>query len=99
MPQPTAKRDAKLGCSTKAASVAATGSARGGRFTVSHNRDGYTDGDGYGEDLQSLDIDGNDDEEEEDVAAVEEIDFQERHGFEQHPNDWDGPGMFKMIRA
>lgn len=25
--------------------------------------------------------------------------FYEKHGFEPRPNDWDGPGMMKMIRS
>ncbi|ATU20417.1 GNAT family N-acetyltransferase [Bifidobacterium choerinum] len=33
------------------------------------------------------------------ISSKEAVEFYERHGFEQRPNDWDGPGMFKMIRA
>ena len=25
--------------------------------------------------------------------------FYEKHGFEPRPNDWDGPGMMKMIQS
>ena len=31
-------------------------------------------------------------------AAGWEPPFYERHGFEQRPCAWDGPGMFKMLR-
>ncbi|WP_289098316.1 GNAT family N-acetyltransferase [uncultured Bifidobacterium sp.] len=33
------------------------------------------------------------------ISSQGAVAFYERHGFESRPNDWDGPGMFKMIRA
>lgn len=33
------------------------------------------------------------------ISSQDAVAFYERHGFEPRPNDWDGPGMFKMIRA
>ena len=32
------------------------------------------------------------------ISSNEAVDFYERFGFEKRPCDWDGPGMFKMIR-
>lgn len=32
------------------------------------------------------------------ISSKEAVDFYERFGFEKRPCDWDGPGMFKMIR-
>lgn len=32
------------------------------------------------------------------ISSKEAADFYERFGFEKRPCDWDGPGMFKMIR-
>ena len=33
------------------------------------------------------------------ISSQGAVEFYERHGFERRPNDWDGPGMFKMVRA
>lgn len=33
------------------------------------------------------------------ISSKGAVAFYERHGFEPRPNDCDGPGMFKMIRA
>lgn len=33
------------------------------------------------------------------ISSQGAVAFYERHGFERRPNDWDGPGMFTMIRA
>ncbi len=32
------------------------------------------------------------------ISTKEAVLFYEKHGFEQRPCEWDGPGMFKMIR-
>ena len=32
------------------------------------------------------------------ISSKEAVDFYKKHGFEERPCDWDGPGMFKMIR-
>ena len=32
------------------------------------------------------------------IGSKEAVGFYQKHGFEEHPCDWDGPGMFKMIR-
>ena len=32
------------------------------------------------------------------ISSKDAVDFYERFGFEKRPCDWDGPGMFKMIR-
>ncbi len=32
------------------------------------------------------------------ISTIEAGPFYERHGFEQRPCAWDGPGMFKMLR-
>ena len=32
------------------------------------------------------------------ISTKEAILFYKKHGFEERPCDWDGPGMFKMIR-
>ena len=32
------------------------------------------------------------------ISTPEAVPFYRRHGFEERPCDWDGPGMFKMIR-
>ena len=32
------------------------------------------------------------------ISSKEAVDFYERIGFEKRPCDWDGQGMFKMIR-
>ena len=32
------------------------------------------------------------------ISSKEAVRFYQKHGFEERPCDWDGPGMFKMIR-
>ena len=32
------------------------------------------------------------------ISSKEAVVFYQKHGFEERPCDWDGPGMFKMIR-
>ena len=32
------------------------------------------------------------------ISSKEAVGFYQKHGFEVRPCDWDGPGMFKMIR-
>lgn len=32
------------------------------------------------------------------ISSKEAVGFYREHGFEERPCDWDGPGMFKMIR-
>lgn len=32
------------------------------------------------------------------ISSKEVVGFYQKHGFEERPCDWDGPGMFKMIR-
>lgn len=32
------------------------------------------------------------------ISTKDAVDFYKRAGFEERPCDWDGPGMFKMIR-
>ena len=32
------------------------------------------------------------------ISSKEAVGFYQKHGFEESPGDWDGPGMFKMIR-
>ena len=32
------------------------------------------------------------------ISTIEAVSFYERHGFEQRPCAWDGPGMFKILR-
>jgi ribosomal protein S18 acetylase RimI-like enzyme len=32
------------------------------------------------------------------ISTKEAVSFYRKHGFEERPCDWDGPGMFKMIR-
>lgn len=32
------------------------------------------------------------------ISTKDAINFYKKHGFEERPCDWDGPGMFKMIR-
>lgn len=32
------------------------------------------------------------------ISTKEAVNFYKRQGFEERPCDWDGPGMFKMIR-
>lgn len=32
------------------------------------------------------------------ISSKEGIAFYKKHGFEERPCDWDGPGMFKMVR-
>lgn len=32
------------------------------------------------------------------IASREAVPFYKKHGFEERPCDWDGPGMFKMLR-
>lgn len=32
------------------------------------------------------------------ISSKEAVGFYKKHGFEERPCDWDGPGMFKMIR-
>ena len=33
------------------------------------------------------------------ISTKEAVQFYKKKGFEERPCDWDGPGMFKMIRA
>lgn len=32
------------------------------------------------------------------ISSKEAVAFYEKFGFEQRPCDWDGPGIFKMLR-
>ena len=32
------------------------------------------------------------------ISSKEAVGFYQKHGFEERPCEWDGPGMFKMIR-
>ena len=32
------------------------------------------------------------------ISSKEAVDFYKNFGFEERPCDWDGPGMFKMVR-
>lgn len=32
------------------------------------------------------------------ISSKEGLGFYKKHGFEERPCEWDGPGMFKMIR-
>ena len=32
------------------------------------------------------------------ISSKEAVEFYKKYGFEERPCDWDGPGMFKMIR-
>ena len=32
------------------------------------------------------------------ISSKEAVPFYRKHGFEERPCEWDGPGMFKMIR-
>ncbi len=32
------------------------------------------------------------------ISSKEAVGFYKKHGFEERPCDWDGPGMFKMLR-
>lgn len=32
------------------------------------------------------------------ISSKEAVGFYQKHGFEKRPCEWDGPGMFKMIR-
>ena len=32
------------------------------------------------------------------ISSQEAVSFYQKKGFEERPNDWDGPGMFKMVR-
>ena len=32
------------------------------------------------------------------ISSKEAVGFYRKHGFEERPCEWDGPGMFKMIR-
>lgn len=32
------------------------------------------------------------------ISSKKTVDFYKKYGFEERPCDWDGPGMFKMIR-
>lgn len=32
------------------------------------------------------------------ISSKEGIAFYKKHGFEERPCEWDGPGMFKMVR-
>jgi GNAT superfamily N-acetyltransferase len=32
------------------------------------------------------------------ISSKEAVNFYKKSGFEERPCDWDGPGMFKMIR-
>lgn len=33
------------------------------------------------------------------ISSKEAVGFYQKHGFEERPCDWDGPGMFKMVRC
>ena len=33
------------------------------------------------------------------ISSKEAVGFYQKHGFEERPCEWDGPGMFKMIRV
>jgi hypothetical protein len=32
------------------------------------------------------------------ISSKEAVNFYKKFGFEERPCDWDGPGMFKMVR-
>ena len=32
------------------------------------------------------------------ISTKKAVDFYKKYGFEERPCDWDGPGMFKMVR-
>ena len=32
------------------------------------------------------------------ISSKEAVGFYQKHGFEERPCDWDGPGMIKIIR-
>ena len=32
------------------------------------------------------------------ISSKEAVNFYKKYGFEERPCDWDGPGMFKMVR-
>ena len=32
------------------------------------------------------------------ISSQEAVKFYQKKGFEERPNDWDGPGMFKMVK-
>ena len=32
------------------------------------------------------------------ISTPEAVAFYKRQGFEERPCDWDGPGMFRMVR-
>ena len=32
------------------------------------------------------------------ISSKEAVGFYRKHGFEERPCEWDGPGMFKMVR-
>ena len=32
------------------------------------------------------------------ISSIEGLSFYKKHGFEERPCQWDGPGMFKMLR-
>ena len=32
------------------------------------------------------------------ISSKEVVNFYKKYGFEERPCDWDGPGMFKMVR-
>ena len=32
------------------------------------------------------------------ISSKDAVGFYQKHGFEERPCEWDGPGMFKMIR-
>ena len=32
------------------------------------------------------------------ISSKEAVGFYQKHGFEERPCDWDGPGMFKIVR-
>ena len=32
------------------------------------------------------------------ISSKDVVEFYQKHGFEERPCDWDGPGMFKMKR-
>ena len=33
------------------------------------------------------------------ISSKDAVGFYKKHGFEERPCEWDGPGMFKMIRS
>ncbi len=33
------------------------------------------------------------------ISTKEAVEFYKKYGFEERPCEWDGPGMFKMVRS